>query len=355
MKKILLLIDELGQGGAERQMVYLAKELKKANCNVRLVKFFSGETPYKNILDENGIIVETNIKGRNRWKRVTEITKITRAWEPDLTIAYKDGTCIASCLAKLIHKFKLVVSERNTTQILSYRERFKFWIYKLADYIVPNSDSQTKFITQHFPSLASKVVTITNMIDTDRFQPLKGITTTKKRVLISARITPQKNVIKFLEALHILSKRVNDVHFDWYGKVKDYGYYEEIKIKQNAMGLNEYISFHTEGTTQIEEEYRRSTHFCLPSKYEGFPNALCEAMATGLVCCASNICDNSFILNQKQLLFNPLNPHDIADKLEYALNLSSSDISDISHKNITRILNFCSSDNFIKRYLSLIQ
>lgn len=354
MKKVLLLIDDLGQGGAERQMVYLASELKKEDCEVRLIKFFPGPTPYASLLKEQSIDYEIIEQGRNRWRRVWEILKLVRNWKPDLTIVYKDGSCIASCLVRLLYKFKLVVSERNTTQKLTIYEKIKFFLFQFADFIVPNSKSQSNFIKLHYPKLTDKVITITNMVDLERFYPAL-VRPSRKTVIITARLTPQKNVINFLEALKVGNFDKTDVHFDWYGKIHEKAYYDSITAKKDELKLDDIITFHTNGSDSIEEVYRRATHFCLPSLYEGFPNVLCEAMASGLICVASDVSDNKDILGDSDFLFDPKNHNDMASKLKYALDLKETEERAITKKNWDKILNLCGAKTFVEKYLSLLK
>lgn len=353
MKKILLLIDDLGQGGAERQMIYLARELSERACEVRLVKFYPGDSPYASFLESNGSKIEIMVKGMKPFKRIWIIYKLVKSWQPDLTIAYKDGSCIAACIARIFYKFKLIVSERNTTQRLNKFERIKFFFYRFADGIVPNSYSQNEFIKRNYPNLVSKLRVITNMVDLRKFQ-LSTTLPRKKKVIIVARLAPQKNVINLLKALKEGRFNHDEVHFDWYGKVQDQNYFEEILSTRKELGLEALIVFHSNGSNNIEEEYRNATHFCLPSLFEGFPNVLCEAMASGLICVASNVCDNQFILEDNDLLFNPVEPSDIASKLKYTLNFNSEEMNKIKRKNRMRIEKLCSSESFGDKYLALL-
>ena len=70
--------------------------------------------------------------------------------------------------------------------------------------------------------------------------------------------------------------------------------------------------------------YQKVDLFCLPSIIEGFPNVICEAMASGLPVICSNVCDNPFIVKSQEngFLFKPEDPTDIADNLIKAISLS---------------------------------
>lgn len=352
-RRILLLIDDMGQGGAERQMAYLAVLLQKRGYEVRLVRFYNGECAYTPDLREGNIEPECDIKGNNRWRRIWEIHKLVSSWNPRAVIVYKDGTCIGACLAKLFGRFRLIVSERNTSQMLTRSERLKFLCYRLADYIVPNSFSQAIFIKENFTNLIPKVKVITNTLPLDKFKSSEQ--NFPLRVITTARIAPQKNVENYLKALVILKERGIKAKFDWFGKPHNSEYFQTLIHLQKQLQLEDYIEFHPEGTNKVEEEYRQSTHFCLPSLYEGFPNVLCEAMAAGLVCSASNVCDNPSILECDEFTFDPKNPASIASVLYNSLMCSQTKRLEIGERNRDRIISLCSPKLFINKYIELIE
>ena len=356
-KKILLLIEDLSSGGAERQMTYLAVGLKKVGCQVRLLTFYDRPIFYRSQLDAASISVEYLPEGRNPWRRVWVIRHIVKNYCPDLTVAYLDGTCMAACLAKLLRPFRLVVSERNTTQHLSLRERVKFILYSVADAVVPNSYSQARFIKQHFPWLRNKVHVITNMVDTDHFSPLpdqiRGNETL--HIITAARIMPQKNILRYLDAITLIKQKGKNVHFDWYGaSLAGDSYAEQVQQKIHDLQLEDIITFHAP-SMDIVDCYRQSDIFCLPSLYEGFPNVLCEAMACGLPVACSDICDNPDIVEEgvNGYLFDPINVQDMADAILKMAQLSQSQRKALAKNNIDKIQSLCSEQRFVKEYIKL--
>ena len=356
-KKILLLIEDLSSGGAERQMTYLAVGLKKAGCQVRLLTFYDRPIFYRSQLDAAFISVEYLPEGRNPWRRVWVIRHIVKNYCPDLTVAYLDGTCMAACLAKLLRSFRLVVSERNTTQHLSLRERVKFLLYGMADAVVPNSYSQARFIKQHFPWLSNKVHVITNMVDTDHFSPLPDQTRGSEtlHVITAARIMPQKNILRYLDAIALIKQQGLNIHFDWYGaSLAGDSYAEQVQQKVQDLQLEDIITFHAP-SSDIVTCYQQADIFCLPSLYEGFPNVLCEAMACGLPVVCSRVCDNPDIVEEgvNGYLFDPLDAHDIADKVLLATKLSAQQYDTMSKNNRHKIENLCSEEVFIQKYLQI--
>ncbi len=351
--RVLLLIDQLGSGGAERQLSYLAINLRKAGYEVRLMRFYPGKIFYEADLERAGIVPEIFDKGRPALRRPFAVASLVRQWKPTAVIAYLDGTAMGCCLARTLTPFNLIVSERNTTQSLTAKERIKFMLYHMADHIVPNSFSQGKFIGDTYPQLSTKVKVINNMIDLDKFHPADK-RPARQRVLTTARIAPQKNVLTYLDALAILKAKGIKARFDWFGSAEQ-TYLNTVLAHRSELGLDDYIEFHVGGTENIAEEYRASTHFCLPSAYEGFANALCEAMASGLVCTASRVSDNPRILADDSMLFNHTDPADIASKIKRSLELSPDRQRTIATSHRKHIAQLCSADSFVRAYTSLFR
>lgn len=353
MKRFLLMTDAMGQGGAERQLVCLAEELKKQNCKVRLVTFYNQENFYAPQLEKCGIDMEIFSEGQKGWRRPFVIRRIIREWNPDVVIAYKPGTAMASCIARMFGKFNLVVSERNTTQELNRGERLRFFLYRWADHIVPNSQSQSDFIAQNFPSLTPKVKVITNMVDTDTFVPSQRTADNFiPQVLTTARVAPQKNILTYIDAITELKRRNIRVHFNWYGRIdKNNEYWNRIQESIKRNNISDMVTFH--GITKDPvSAYQNADLFFLPSEYEGFPNVLCEAMSCGLPAIATNVCDNHFILSDSRWLCDYRSPVNMADKIESVLTLSEETRNQIGRNNRQIVIELCSPQAFVKKYLS---
>lgn len=353
--KILCLIDSLGSGGAERQMSYLATGLKEAGCDVTLVVFSSNNNFYGDYVASGGVNLIFDDKGANRYRRILRIRKWIRAFRPDAVIAYKDGVTMAACLARYLKPFNLIVSERNTTQVLNRYERLKFFLYRKASHIVPNSFSQAQFIERNYPRLSAKTTVITNALDTSAFVAPEDRAQRKPLVFVTtARVMPQKNVLHFLDAISLLKKRKGEVVFRWFGNQSD-SYFNEVREKVKSLGLEEMIEFH-QPVKDVVREYAAADFFCLPSVYEGFPNVVCEAMSCGLPIVCGRVCDNPYIVEEgiNGFLFNPFDTEDMASKIEAMIDLDRQERLDIGKRNVGKIRDLCSFDSFIKKYVGLI-
>lgn len=357
--RILLLIESLESGGAQRQLVSLAVLLKDKGYDVKLIYYYPFSF-YKLYLDEHGIANECVKGGANKWKRIFRIYHVVRQYNPDTVVSYLNGPNIIACLLKVaMLKCRLIVSERNTTQKLDFRERLKFMLMQKADVIVTNSFSQEKFIEKNYPYLLSKVKVITNFVDTEFFTP-KPVVEIKKemsicRIVCIGRVTSQKNVLSFLDALHLLKEKGYIFHVDWFGQMDNRAYSTQCVKKMETLKLGDVISFN-EPTKNIVREYQNADVFCLPSIYEGFPNVLCEAMSCGLPVLCSNVCDNPMIVkeNENGLLFNPNDIHDIVSKIEMFFKLSSEEKRHMGEKSRFYAVNDFSRDLFIEKYEQII-
>jgi len=101
----------------------------------------------------------------------------------------------------------------------------------------------------------------------------------------------------------------------------DYYYGNSLHGLTKKLGLDERVIF----TGWLEKEelwkiYLASDLFALPSLNEGMPNAMLEALGSGLPCIGSNIPGNRDILQYEELMFDPLDEKAITEKIQCAFS-----------------------------------
>ena len=110
------------------------------------------------------------------------------------------------CLTKFLGcRSKLIVSERNTTQKINLRDRIRFFLYRWANMIIPNSYSQADFLSMRYKWMEKKLRTISNFVDLNHFSYSPHSRNQVPLIVIAASIWPPKNTLGFIEALRILS------------------------------------------------------------------------------------------------------------------------------------------------------
>lgn len=359
MKKVLCLIDSLGSGGAERQMAGLVVLLKRRGYDVTLATYHV-EDFYGKTARNGGVPPVVLYTKNNSLSKLLVVKNFVEQGGYECLITYKSGPNAIGCILKLLGmKCKLIVSERSFSMTLRRRDKICFFLYRYADYVVPNSYTQTNFIKNRYSYLANKVVTITNFTDTGLFSPLKTEQTNAVRILTVARIAKMKNVLNYLEAIAKIKNGVTKtIHFDWYGDVHQSAVdYNNLILKRiSELEIGDVVEFHP-ATSQIVDEYRKCDIFCLPSFYEGFPNVICEAMSCGKPVVCSNVCDNPQIVQSGKngLHFNPYDVNDIFDKLKQIIEMPEQALLKWGEKSRDIAISLFSEDSFIDKYINLIE
>jgi len=135
------------------------------------------------------------------------------------------------------------------------------------------------YIREYPRYLQGRIVSIPNPVNPAKeFAKPAGKSGDTKRLLSVGRLSYQKNQAVLIEAFARLADSMPDWRLVLVGAGED-----EHKLKQLAAdsGLGGRVEF--VGAVKDVERYYVSSHlFCLPSRWEGFPNVLAEAMAQGL-------------------------------------------------------------------------
>ena len=357
MMKILLFTDSLGAGGAQRQLVGLAKMLNEIGFHVKVCTYYNQDF-YKSFLDNNHIENELIPHADNSRKRITSVRSYFIKENPDWVIAYQETPSLVSCMCRLLGaKFKLIVSERNTTQQIGMNERVRFFLYRFADAIVPNSYAQEKFLISRCPWMKRTVKTISNFVDIESFSPVYKKRGDIANFLVVGSIAASKNTHGLLEACKLLKQNQVKVHFTWYGWTDNpNAYMLEMKSLIKQYDIADYVEFKNK-RLDIAFAYKNAEYYCMPSFFEGTPNVLCEAISSGLPSATSNVCDNAIYTKEgyNGVLFDPSKPAEIAASIEKLINLSEEDYSLFCHNSRNLAEERLSKEVFLNKYLDIIK
>ena len=363
--RVLLFIDSLTTGGAQRQLVGLAALLTAKGYQVSVATYFD-EPFYAEDLHLNHIAYVCIPNSQNRFRRIFQVYRHFRKLRPDLVIAYLETPGILAVLVRLFGcRYKLIVSERNTTQKPGIKDKIRFFLFRFADRIVPNSYSQSQFIITHYPNLSSKTTTITNFVDTEYFKPGEyHLTGEPLRILTIGRIAPQKNVLKYIQAIGSVLESGTEVRVDWYGNgLMNDGmsdqlspYYLECIALIKSYNLENHFFFHPP-VREVRMKYHECDVFCLPSVYEGFPNVICEAMACGKPILAGNICDNRLLVEEgiNGYLFDPQTPDSIVQSINKFSNQNPEERMQFGKSSRYKAIKEFSGWAFLQKYIDLAE
>ena len=331
--------------------------LTEADYPCRLITYVENQF-YESYLRQNGVDYQFVPELWKKNTRVFKAARYVRQYKPDVVISFLPSVNKTMCLAKMFFRAKLVVSERNNNTCITRSDKVQFNLYRMADAIVPNSNSQGNFICNNFPFLSKKVHPIINFVDVNRFTPSETpVRNETLRVVTVARYTQQKNVLTYLKAVRKVKDMGLNVHFDWYGdKMHNAAYYAEIGKEYQRLEIADYLTLHN-SNQKIEEEYRKADIFCLPSLFEGYPNVVAEAMSCELPILCSNVYENPYIVEEgiNGFLFDPKKPETIADAINKIANLTHEERQEMGKRNRQLCLKRNTEEAFIKSYVELIE
>jgi glycosyltransferase involved in cell wall biosynthesis len=162
----------------------------------------------------------------------------------------------------------------------------------------------TPALEAHVRSLIGpeKIVLIPNGVDLSLFQSTGNREKTDpSKIVFTGRLTEQKNLTLLAESLSPLKDRVS------LSIVGDGPLRGELEALFTDKGIDARF-FGAVDHEKLPEIYAEASIFVLPSRIEGHPKALIEAMASGLACLASDVeGNNELIIHEQTGLLAPLN------------------------------------------------
>ena len=362
MKHLLFFINNLSSGGAEHQLCELANGLSAKGYQVTITTF--GDVPdhytYATEIHRCRIAV-----GKSGFQKMIGIWRYFLSVKADWVIGFgqrESRLCLLPLLFRS-RKIHVMAGERNTTigKPLKQEQQLLKYLYKRADYIIPNSHAQRNHIIEVKPEYADKTITITNYTDltTYNVSPLPEGETLYIGVL--GRYNVQKNCMRFVDAVRLLKSQTNQKFvIEWFGNKKlkgeDNPLYVKMRAKVEENGLADCLILN-DHIKDVPTEMQRFDAFCLPSLWEGFSNAISEAICCGKPCLVSDVADNGVMVHDGEngFLFNPRNIESIVAAFMSYFELSKDARQKMAKASRTRAEELFDYERFIGAYVSLIE
>ena len=276
--RICFVINSLGGGGAERVISILANESYAMGIDVSIF-VFSPECAYEvlpKIINLNEPSKKSFIgKSITFVKRLLKLRKRFKHEQFDKIYAFMPEAYIPAVLTG----FKIIVSERNNPHYNAKLLR-KFALNKSV-HVVANSEGICEILKDEFKlKRVSKIYNPTTMaksykIATEDLSHQKNLTK-RKFILAVGRLHPQKNFSMLIRAF-AKSTANEELNLFIVGDGPEKNNLDNI-IKENDLLDKVHL---LASTNRIEPFYKSCEFFVLSSNYEGYPNALLEALSFG--------------------------------------------------------------------------
>lgn len=363
--KILCVIDSLGSGGAQRQLVELALGFIEIGHDVSFLTYH--HIPFFNpILEEADISIEC-IQEPNYLKRLLKMRRFIRRGKYDSVLSFLNSANFICELAGLpFRNWGLVVSERSANPHVEKSLKIKIHriFHLFADYIVTNSDTNMRLVQSCNPFLPkSKCRVIYNCIDLRKWKPSTDYSPRKDgllKLIVVARHRYLKNLSGLIIAINLLNQTERSkLVVEWYGDRITEPYFDnsiaEAKEMIKDYGLDEIILLFP-ATNDITKRVQKADVVGLFSFYEGFPNSICEGMACAKPVICSNVSDMpKFLAHSKELLFDPSDSLAIKNILSRVLRLSDAQLMQIGSQNEKFSKEYFDRDIVVSKYVSLLR
>ncbi len=281
------LLPNLGAGGAERISLLLARVLVKNGVEVRFVNLGSPKGEIRGWIQPEFELVSLGC--RRSLTAIPALVKYLRKHRCEGVFASRENASIAGLIACGISGHPIIIRLPNmpTNQLLHGIKGIKLkivkWVtrrvYKRARYVITQTEEMRQQTISYYKLPPEKVVTIYNPLDEEAVKRQAQTsedpyTHAGPRFLFVGTIAYRKGVDILLEAFSTVKRDIPDATLTILGG-KDGNYASNLVEKWEGMEGIEFKGF-------VENPYPYMAHcdvFVLPSRMEGLPNVLLEAMS----------------------------------------------------------------------------
>lgn len=348
---VVFLVRSLNIGGAERQLVNLAKALRTRGESVVVVVFYRGGALEVD-LAQSGVPTVVLDK-RGRWEVLGFLVRLVRALRtarPQVLYTFLVEPSILSVLLRpFLPATRVVWGVRASNMDLGHygwfpRVTFRLscWLARLADLIIANSEAGAEYHrSRGYPD--QNMIVVPNGFDLEQFRPDEGggrrqrqewgVPEHAKVVGLVGRLDPIKDHGTFLEAAALLRTDLPDVRFVCVGD-GDPMRSAELRARASYLGISDAVVWVAQASN-MRPVYNALDVLCSSSLSEAFSNVLGEAMACGVPCVATDVGDAKQIVGTCGLVVPPGDPKRLADGLRVILARADVELRRACRERVT--------------------
>ncbi len=288
--RICFLAGTLEHGGAERQLYYMLRALCQVGITPRVLCLDKGqfwEAPIQSL----GVFVTWVGQRQSRLLRLARVLRELQKEPPDLFQSQHFFANAYAGLAECLMGVRAIGAMRNEGAA-ELRENGPIggWLnLHLPRILAANSRLAIKqAIARGVP--AEHLYFLPNVVDTVRFKPAGHSAQRPVTFLAVGRVTKQKRFDRFISALGCLRTEFNLNVRGWIvGPAQDPGLRNDLEAQAAGLGLFPDCLQFLGGVSDMRPLYEGADVCVLTSDFEGTPNVLLEAMASGLPVVATKV------------------------------------------------------------------
>lgn len=328
--KILFISDNLCSGGAQRQMVTVARLLKELGHEI-YVYCYEANDFNAFILQQAKIPIVWELEPTHYLRRILNVRRFVRNGGFDTVISFLPTCNFLNDFAALgKHRWKVITGERSSrnSTFTSIRGKLYGWFQRFTDLIVCNSQNACSLWKTYRPYYAQKMKVIYNCVQLgpihSNYVPRRE---GKLHIVVAATYQYLKNPLGLVNALSqmTLDNRRRLV-VDWYGRIEvergnTKAYDDTVKAVIDNK-LEDVFKLHPD-TKDITDIMYQADVVMLLSQFEGLPNAICEGMALGKPIIMTRVSDYATLVDERNgLLCDADDADSICDALMIMSGLS---------------------------------
>lgn len=291
--RIAAVIASLQCGGAEKVLSTLCSAWS-ARHDVTLVTFAAAdEVPFFPLSDAvrhrplglEGASASIWSGAGNNLRRIAHVRRALDDAQPDVVVAFGDQTNVVTLLASVGRPWPVVVSERVDPRMSPLRwpwDAIRRQAYRRVDALVLVAEDTRAWVPERLQSRVRVIGNPVTLPEVASREPGAG----PVRLIAVGRLVPQKGFDVLLDALRSLSEEMPSA--SWTLTVVGEGPGRRpLQAQAAALGLDDRVEW-VGRVADPSVLVRNADVFVLPSRFEGWPNALAEAMAMGRAVVASD-------------------------------------------------------------------